>query len=86
MRVLRLTVLVALAASAPTRAQPPPSADLVLINGTILTVDANDTVAQAVAIAGGKIVAVGSTDAVRVPHRRRDARSSICAAGPPRPA
>src|SRR6185436_5095867 len=65
MRVLRLTVLVALAASAPTRAQPPPSADLVLINGTVLTVDANDTVAQAVAVAGGKIVAVGSTDAVR---------------------
>jgi len=65
MRVLRLTVLVALAASAPTRAQPPPSADLVLINGTVLTVDANDTVAQAVAVTGGKIVAVGSTDAVR---------------------
>ena len=65
MRVLRLTVLVALAATAPTRAQPPPAADLVLINGTILTVDANDTVAQAVAVAGGKIVAVGSTDAVR---------------------
>jgi len=65
MRVLRLTVLVALAASAPTRAQPPPSADLVLVNGTILTVDANDAVAQAVAVAGGKIVAVGSTEAVR---------------------
>jgi len=65
MRVLRLTVLVALAASAPTRAQPPPPADLVLVNGTILTVDANDAVAQAVAVAGGKIVAVGSTEAVR---------------------
>lgn len=65
MRVLRLTVLVALAATAPTGAQPTPAADLVLINGTILTVDANDTVAQAVAVAGGKIVAVGSTDAVR---------------------
>ena len=69
MRLLPLAVLVslaALAATGSTRAQAPaPAPDLVLLNGTILTVDANDTVAQAVAIAGGKIVAVGSTDAVR---------------------
>jgi predicted amidohydrolase YtcJ len=45
------------------QAQPP--ADLVLINGTVLTVNANDAVAQAVAIAGGKIVAVGTTEMVR---------------------
>jgi predicted amidohydrolase YtcJ len=67
MRVWQLAVLAslaALAASGPTRAQAP-AADLVLVNGTILTVDANDTVAQAVAVTGGKIVAVGSTDAVR---------------------
>jgi predicted amidohydrolase YtcJ len=57
--------LAALASSGRTRAQTQPAADLVLINGTILTVDANDSVAQAVAIAGGKIVAVGSTDTVR---------------------
>ena len=40
-------------------------ADLVLMNGKILTVDANDSVAQAVAIAGGKIVAVGTSEAVK---------------------
>lgn len=40
-------------------------ADLVLINGSVLTVDARDSVAQAVAIAGGKIVAVGSTDRIK---------------------
>jgi adenine deaminase len=34
--------------------------DLVLINGKILTVDAKDSIAEAVAINTGKIVAVGS--------------------------
>lgn len=38
------------------------SADLVLLNGKVITVDAGDHIAQAVAVAGGKIVAVG-TDA-----------------------
>ena len=41
-----------------------PAADMVLTNGTILTVDANDATAQAIAIAGGRIVAVGTNDAV----------------------
>jgi predicted amidohydrolase YtcJ len=41
------------------------AADTVLFNGTVLTVDANDRVAQAVAIRGGKILAVGSNDEVR---------------------
>ena len=36
-----------------------------LVNGTVLTVDASDRVAQAVAIAGGRIVAVGTNDAIR---------------------
>ena len=40
-------------------------ADLVLINGRILTVDARDSVAEAIAIAGGKIVAVGSNEEVK---------------------
>jgi predicted amidohydrolase YtcJ len=39
---------------------PAAAADLVLINGRVLTVDANDSIAEAIAIAGGKIVAVGS--------------------------
>src|SRR5262245_11856636 len=41
------------------------AADLVLRNGKVLTVDARDSVAQAVAIAGGKIVAVGSNEAIQ---------------------
>jgi predicted amidohydrolase YtcJ len=39
-----------------------PAADLVLIHGHVLTVDANDSVAQAVAVRHGVIVKVG-TDA-----------------------
>ena len=35
--------------------------DLILINGKILTVDAKDSIVEAVAIAKGKIVAVGSS-------------------------
>ena len=41
------------------------AADIVLVNGAVLTVDANDRVAEAVAIAGGRIVAVGSTSEIR---------------------
>ena len=39
-------------------------ADLVIKNGTIITVDDNDTTAQAVAVVGGKIVRVGANDDV----------------------
>ncbi|MGC1905494.1 MAG: amidohydrolase [Candidatus Acidiferrum sp.] len=55
----------------PTRvvAQNPaagPAADLILINGTLLTVDAHDSIAEAVAIGiGGRITAVGSNVDIR---------------------
>ena len=61
------------------RAQEAPSADLqgdadlLLINGKIITVDAKDSVAQALAIQNGKIVTVGSNDEVRK-HAAKDAR------------
>jgi predicted amidohydrolase YtcJ len=51
--ILLLSALAGIAA-----AQSP---DLILIHGKILTVDAKDSVVEAVAIAQGKIVAVGST-------------------------
>jgi predicted amidohydrolase YtcJ len=47
----------------PTGVQIP--ATTVLVNASVLTVDANDRVAQAVAITDGKIVAVGSNDEMR---------------------
>lgn len=42
-------------------AQAPPPADLILVNGTVITVDADDRIAQGVAVRGNRIVAVGST-------------------------
>jgi len=44
------------------QALPP---DLVLVNGTVLTVDDADTVAEALAIRAGRIVAVGTTSDIR---------------------
>lgn len=40
-------------------------ADLALINGKVITVDAGDTIAQSVTIKNGLIQTVGSTDAIR---------------------
>lgn len=42
-----------------------PPADLVLLNGAVITVDAKDTVAEALAVRTGKIVFVGSTAGAR---------------------
>ena len=55
-----LALSLAPAAAEPGFAQQP-RADLILVNGRVLTVDANDRVAQAVAIAGNRIVAVGTS-------------------------
>jgi adenine deaminase len=87
-RFARLLLAGAIAIAAATsldavRPQQPgaqPAADMVLTNGTILTVDGNDSTAQAVAIAGGRIVAVGTSDAMK---SRIGANTvwSICTAG-----
>jgi predicted amidohydrolase YtcJ len=60
-------LLIAAAASPAqsSRAAIAESGDLILINGKIITVDANDSIAQAIAIHNGKIVAVGSNDEIR---------------------
>ena len=51
------------ATSAPTVAAGP--ADMVLVNGKIITVDAKDTIAQAVAVKDGTIQAVGTSAEIR---------------------
>ncbi len=58
-----LAAVAVVASGGDPRAQAP--ADLVLINGAILTVDRSDSMAQAVAIAGGRITAVGSTAQIK---------------------
>ena len=45
--------------------QPSGAPDVVLLNGAVLTVDARDSVAEAVAVTGGRITAVGTTAAVK---------------------
>jgi predicted amidohydrolase YtcJ len=60
---VRSGLLVCLFASAGLSAAQTP--DLILINGKILTVDAKDSIAQAVAIAKSKIVAVGTTPEIQ---------------------
>ena len=41
-----------------------PSADIILINGKIITVDCNFTIAEAVAISGDTIIAVGTNESI----------------------
>src|SRR5262245_15285635 len=70
-----LTFGAALPATAQTSASPPPSppfstaqpADFILKNAKVITVDANFSITQAVAIAGERIVAVGE-DAAMAAH------------------
>ena len=67
--MIRTTFCVFIAASvlwpATAQVQQRAPADRVLINGQVLTVNATDSVAEAVAITGGRIVAVGSTAEIR---------------------
>jgi len=59
--ILVSAILCACAADAATPATAPAAPDIVLLNGNVLSVDANDTVYEAVAIKGERIAAVGSS-------------------------
>ena len=63
-RVALHVVVASILATASLGTQTPP-ADTILVNGHIVTVDARFSVAQAIAIAGGRFTAVGSNDAIR---------------------
>ena len=60
-----LACLPLLAFPAAALVQQAPPADVVLTNGVVITVDAKDSVVQALAIRGGKIVLVGSSAEVQ---------------------
>jgi len=67
---IALCVTLLLASSALLRSdnstpQATASAELILVNGKIITMDAKDTVDQAIAIRDGKILAVGTNEAIR---------------------
>lgn len=63
---------VALACLGPlTAAMAAGSADLLLLNGHVITVDAKNRIVEAVAIEGGRIIAVGSTAEMRALARPR---------------
>ena len=65
--LLLIAALLVAAVSPPNRRVAAQStlADTVLLNGTIITVDPKDSIAEALAIRGGRIVFVGSTAAAR---------------------
>ena len=64
-RTMGMAVLVAAAASGAWRQGPATQsqtpADLILVNGKVITGDPRDAIAEAVAITGGRIVAVGTS-------------------------
>jgi predicted amidohydrolase YtcJ len=57
-------LIVAFGSDLATQPSPPP-ADLVLVNGNVVTVDEKFSVASALAVRDGKFVAIGSNDVVR---------------------
>jgi predicted amidohydrolase YtcJ len=67
------TALTAVVAIAPARAQVP-TADTILVNGKVMTLDGASSIVEAVAIRDGKILAVGSNDDIR---KRADGRANI---------
>lgn len=62
---LAFAVVAALALAGVRLVAQAPRADLVLINGTVVTVDSARPRAQAVAVRGDRIVAVGTSDEIR---------------------
>lgn len=64
-QVLTMVLTTAIVGTATCAGQAPAAErDIVLVNGKIITVDAHDSIAQALSIHNGKIVAIGSNEKV----------------------
>jgi predicted amidohydrolase YtcJ len=61
----RLALIVAFACSTVLALSQTPPADIVLLNGTVITVDARDSIVEALAIKDGRIVFTGSSPSAR---------------------
>src|SRR5262249_34542616 len=68
--IAALTVVVA---AAPAQAQAP-AAEMILVNGKVITLDDASSIVQAIAIHDGKILAVGSNEEMR---KRADAHTNV---------
>ncbi len=66
-RLMLVTAVAFLGACGAASAQP---ADLLLVNAKVITVDAKDTIADAVAVRGNRIVAVGDVSKLRGPSTK----------------
>lgn len=64
-RLLRLCLFLLVGTGLGISLNSPATADLVLINGKIITVDPHDRVSEAIAIRDGKILATGTTAEIR---------------------
>ena len=64
-RIWTCCAAIALLSAAPEPAGQQAPVDLVVVNAKVLTVDSNNTVAEAVAIRGNTFAAVGTTDVIR---------------------
>ena len=63
--MLTRALLGAFALAVATAGTAQPRVDLALLNGTVITADGSNTVAQAIAIGGGRVVAVGNSAEIR---------------------
>jgi len=64
-RFLRMAAILAATIGLASAQAPPPPPDTILVNGHVVTVDARFSIAQAVAIGGGRFTAVGTDAAIR---------------------
>jgi predicted amidohydrolase YtcJ len=77
-RLVLIATLAITAGLASVQAQVPDAADVILVDGKVITLDDTSSIVQAVAIRDGRIFAVGTNADIR---RRADARTTIIELG-----